>query len=159
MSNKTIYSYFCSMKNALSRSKISIFFVFIIASLLFSCKKDTKAGQIPNVYVNFYIYLNDPSFAVLNSVGSAVLVTGGVKGIIIYRSTFDTFTALERCSSYKPSDFCAVNIDSTGVNAIDPCSLSKFSLIDGSVVKGPANLPLKTYQTFFDGDNTIHIFN
>lgn len=142
------------------KPKLSFFLILFLICILPGCKKkDSKQGQIPNVYVNFYIYLNDPSFAPLLSVGNSVSVTGGVKGIIIYRSTFDSFTALERCSSYKPEDMCAVEIDSTRIYAVDPCSLSKFSLVDGTVIKGPATLPLKTYQTFYDGENSLHVYN
>lgn len=138
-----------------------ILFFFILLSLVFfiRCKKDNKDGQIPNVYVNFYIYLNDPEYALLNSVGSSIKVTGGVKGIIIHRATFDDFIALDRVSSYHPENMCAVELDSTRIYAIDPCSLSKFSLFDGTVVKGPATAPLKRYQTSFDGNNVVHIFN
>jgi len=136
-----------------------LFFSLLVFFLFSTCKKDENNSQIPNAYVNFYIYISDPEFAALNSVGTAVMVTGGVKGIIIYRATWDEFIALERVSSYKPENLCAVTIDSTGIYAQDPCSESKFSLIDGMPVKGPAGFPLKQYHTSFDGTNSVHIFN
>lgn len=138
-----------------------IFILILLASVLFiTCKKDNKNGQIPNVYVNFYIYLSDPEYFVLNSIGGVVMVTGGVKGIIIYRVSDNDFAALERVSSYKPENLCAVNIDSTGIYAVDTCSASKFYLIDGSVVNGPAVMPLKRYNTEFNNlNNSLHVFN
>mgnify|MGYP002353589569 CR=1 FL=1 len=142
----------------IKKSNILFFFLFC-AILLTTCKKDNTNGQIPNVYVNFYVYLSDPEFAALNSVGTAVMVTGGVKGIIIYRATWEEFVALDRVSSYQPENLCAVEIDSTGIYAKDPCSESRFSLYTGMPVKGPASAPLKTYRTLFDGVNSLHIFN
>ena len=142
----------------IKKSNILFFFLFFII-LLTTCKKDNNNGQIPNVYVNFYIYLSDPEFAASNSVGTAVRVTGGVKGIIVYRATWDEFIALERVSSYQPENLCPVEIDSTGIYAKDPCSESKFSLFDGMPVKGPATAPLKMYRSLFDGTNSVHIFN
>lgn len=142
----------------IQRTKILVI-VLLLSIFSTSCKEETNNNQIPNVYVNFYFSLSDPEFASLNSIGNSVYVTGGVKGIIIHRVTFDEFTAFDRVSSYKPENFCVVKVDSVPYYAYDPCSMSKFSLIDGAPVRGPAISPLKKYNTQFDGNMSVHVFN
>lgn len=145
--------------------RIQALFTIFLAILLFAelftgqgCKKESET--IPNVYVDFYIYLNQPSYAALNSVGNFVYVTGGVKGIIVYRKSLDEFVAYDRSCPYDPDAGNAIiNVDSTNVFSSDSNCGSKFNLLDGSVLNGPATRPLKSYRTSFDGLNTLHIFN
>jgi nitrite reductase/ring-hydroxylating ferredoxin subunit len=147
-----------NMKNTMS--KIAIFFITILVSIfLFTCKKDKD--RIPYVYVDFYLNLNDPDFNELSVVGNAIAVTGGVKGVIIYRKSFDEFVALDRCCSYEPSKSCEyVSVDSTGLFAECNCCKSQFFLYDGYVNKGPAEYPLAEYRTSFNSySNTLHVFN
>lgn len=145
------------MKRNIIKPKVIIFLLLLC---FFGCKEDKNNGYIPNAYVNMYIFLGDPEFVALNSVGNSVIVTGGVKGIILHRLSFEEFVAIERVSSYQPENLCAVNIDSTGMFLVDPCSGSKFIITDGSVVKGPAQLPLKCYTTEYDPmNNSLHVYN
>jgi Rieske Fe-S protein len=46
----------------------------------------------------------------------------------------------------------------SGISAIDSCCNSRFSIIDGSVINGPATRPLYQYRTLFDG-NALRIYN
>ncbi len=140
--------------------KTLIFSVSFLTLILFTpeCKKE-NTDLIPYMYVNFYINPNSTQYLGINNIGGYVYVTGGVKGIIIYRSSEDEFVALERNCPYKPSSSCAtVQVDNSGIVAVDSCCGSKFLLLDGSIVKGPATSQLKLYQTSFDG-NTLHVFN
>lgn len=146
------------MKN--TRSKIAFFFLIILVSVfLFTCNKDKE--RIPYVYVDFYLNLNDPDFNELSVVGNSIAVTGGVKGIIIYRKSLDEFVALDRCCSHEPSKSCEfVSVDSTGLFAICNCCQSQFYLYDGYVSKGPAEFPLSQYRTSYNSyTNTLHVFN
>lgn len=134
---------------------LTIFLSFIFAA----CGKDNNE-VVPNVYVNFTIYINEPDFADLNAVGNSVMVTGGVKGIIIYRNSIDEFSAYDRCCTYKPSDnkeYIKL-LEQGSPIAVDSNCGSKFNLVDGSVINGPAVLPLKKYYATFDG-NGVHVYN
>lgn len=133
-----------------------ILFLSIIA---LSCNKDRDL--IPAVYVNFSINLSDAQFNHLQAVGNAEYVTGGVKGIIIYKESNDHFLAYDRACSFRPSLECErVSLDSetNGVLMVDSCCGSKFLLSDGMPIQGSALLPLKQYNTYFDGNN-LQVFN
>lgn len=138
--------------------KKNLTLLIIFSGLSFFCKKDNSGG-IPNVAVNIYIYTTDPSFVNLNVIGGWVYITGGVKGIVVYRKNNDEFMAYERNCTYKPELSCArINVDASNIMAEDTCCGSKFVLTDGSVVNGPASFPLKKYQTKYEG-NSLHIYN
>ncbi|MBL7890942.1 MAG: hypothetical protein JNL24_15415 [Bacteroidia bacterium] len=130
---------------------ISIFF-------LFSCKKETE-NTVPNAAVDIYIYINNPSYTNLTSVGGWVYITGGVRGIVVYRKSNTEIAAYERNCTYQSSNACAtVYVDNSNIIAKDTCCGSQFSIYDGSVLQGPAGIPLKPYNTTFDG-NLLHIYN
>ena len=128
-------------------------------SLLFStCKKDEN-NTVPIVPVDTYIYLSNPSFIDLNAVGGWVYITGGARGILVYRKSISEFMAYDRNCTYNSSDACAVvSVDASNIIAVDKCCNSQFSMVDGSVIQNPAVLPLKTYYTSFDG-TVLHIYN
>jgi nitrite reductase/ring-hydroxylating ferredoxin subunit len=140
--------------------KISGYIIFFIFFLLLSpqCKKD-KNNAIPNIYVNFSINPNSTQYLKLNTVGGWAYVTGGVRGIIIYRASIDQFMAFERDCPYQPLNTCAlVQVEKSGVVAIDSCCGSQFILTDGSPIKGPATTSLKQYTTSYDG-TTLTVTN
>lgn len=113
---------------------------------IFSCSCGKSSDPVPNVGVDFEAPLTDPRLAKLNVSGGSVIVNGyGVAGLIIYHEIDGSYAAYDRCSSYKPENRCAVTIDTSGFTVTDPCSGSKFSLIDGTPVKGPATTALKSY--------------
>ncbi len=135
----------------------SLCFVLILLSSD-SCKKDTP-NTIPYVAVDIYLYTSNPSFFNLNVVGGWVYVTGGSRGILIYRKSSSEFMTYDRNCTYQSTLTCAtVVVDNTNIIATDTCCHSKFSLYDGSVIQGPAGLPLKAYNNNFDG-NVHHIYN
>jgi nitrite reductase/ring-hydroxylating ferredoxin subunit len=116
-----------------------------ISLTLFSCGKVGDA--VPDVAVNFQASITDPRLSALNARGGAVLISGyGVAGLILYREADGTYAAYDRCSSYMPQNHCAVTLDASGFTVTDPCSGSKFSLIDGGPVKAPATRSLKSYS-------------
>ena len=116
-----------------------------IVSLFFSCGKG--GSPVPNVAVNFEGSITDPRLSPLNVPGNAVLISGyGVAGLILYREADGSYAAYDRCSSYMPQNLCAVTVDSGGFTVTDPCSGSKFSLYDGTPVKGPATQSLRSYD-------------
>ena len=134
-----------------------IVLIFIFAFAL-SCKKQSDNG-VPITAVDIYLYSNNPSFINLTAVGGYVYITGGVRGILLYRKSNSEIMAYDRNCTYQSTQPCAtVVVDQTHILAVDTCCHSKFSIYDGSVTQGPASLPLKAYQTTFDG-NVLHIYN
>ena len=115
--------------------------------LLFSCSKE-KERTVPNVPVNLRLDLDDPANFQLNSVGGSMTIIGGNRGIIVYRRGLNEYSAIERTCSYQSTDTCAyVSIDSTISTVGCHCCGSRFQLLDGAPIKGPANASLRLYQT------------
>jgi hypothetical protein len=134
-----------------------IILLIFIASV-FACKKNTD--QIEPANVEFYIYLTEPSFQTLNTVGNFVYVTGGVKGIIVYHKSIDEFVAFERSCPYDPNVSTAIiSVDSSGLGLVDYNCGSKYNILDGSIVNGPTAYPLRQYYCEYDGVSALHIHN
>jgi nitrite reductase/ring-hydroxylating ferredoxin subunit len=132
-------------------------YILPLLLLVTACKKDDQG--VPNVSVNLYIYTTDPNFVNLNAVGGWVYITGGSRGILVYRSSNSEFKAYDRHCPYKPEDACGrVEVDSSNIQVVDNCCGSKFIMTDGTVTQGPAGMPLKQYGTSFDG-SVLHIYN
>ena len=135
------------------------FLLALILSFSASCKKESS--NISYATVDFYVYLTQPSFINLNSVGGWVYVTGGVKGIIVFRKSNDEFAAYERACPYDPNTTNArLEVDSSNVIAVDRVCGSKFNLFDNSILNGPASKSMKTYYADYDpSSSTVHVHN
>jgi nitrite reductase/ring-hydroxylating ferredoxin subunit len=135
--------------------KLLLLTVSIICVSFFSCG---KANPVPSTSFSFQADIN-PQYSALNVAGGYVYVSGyGVAGLLIYRSQFHGIVAYDRCSTYQAEKKCAVTVDDTGLQAVDPCSGSKFSLEDGTPVKAPATQALRSYSVE-SNSFTIHVFN
>ena len=133
-------------------------FIVICLALFGGCKKSTD--QIAPADVDFYVYMTQPDFQTLNTVGNYVYVTGGVKGIIVYHKNIDEFAAYERSCPYDPNVSAAiVAVDSSGLGLIDYHCGSKYNILDGSIVNGPTAYPLRQYACEYDGISALHIHN
>ncbi len=141
-----------------SRYIISVLLLSSVLSLN-QCKKDTST--IPNTYVDLYVYLSQPIYANLNSVGNwSYLTNVGVKGIILYRKSTSDFVAYERSCPYDPNATNAkIEVDASNVIGVDHNCGSKFNLVDNSILSGPAARQMKTYVADYDGAQTVHIHN
>ena len=133
--------------------------IFLLPLLLFlSCNKDENSN-IPLVSVNYYINMSNPAYIKVSVPGGWMYLNGGSRGLILYRASNDAFKVYDRHCTYTPTNSCAVvSVDASNITAVDDCCGSNFLIVDGSVTKNPANLPLKQYQTSFDG-SVSHIFN
>ncbi len=136
---------------------ISIFFLMFTAVIFSACKKDDKDDVAQN-YVDYYLYINEPSNIQLNAVGGWKYIPAGTKGIIVYRRSQTEFAAFERNCTFDPNVPASLVKVLSGISAIDSVCMSRFSIYDGSVINGPATQPLYQYQTFFDG-TTLRIYN
>jgi hypothetical protein len=121
--------------------------IILVAAVVLGLVSCVKSGaDIPNVAVNFEDSTTDPRLSQLNVPGGAVLINGyGVAGIIIYRQADGSYSAYDRCSTVNPGARNAVTLDQGNFTVTDPISGGKWSLIDGSPVKAPAVVSLKSY--------------
>ena len=123
------------------------------------CSKQEIKNEIPVVPVNFVIYPNSTEYLELNGPGGSVPVTGGYRGIIIYRISMTDFVAFERaCPNDWQQSTARIEVETSGTTAVCPSCKSKFILLDGSVFQGVSHYPLKQYQTQYDG-NQLHVYN
>tara|TARA_B110001452_G_scaffold258073_1_gene252895 strand:- start:884 stop:1321 length:438 start_codon:yes stop_codon:yes gene_type:complete len=134
---------------------VLLFFIFILNS----CEKNQNI--VPYVYVNQYINISLPTYSNLNSIGGWVYISGGSKGIIIYRQSYDQFSTYDRQCTYNSDQGCGkVTLDSTNTHLECDCDASQYQLFDGLVIQGPANYSLKNYQSSFNvSSNQLHIYN
>jgi len=140
--------------------KLRIPFVIVGAYFLIQSSCEQNNQNIPYVPVNFDINLNLPSYTSLNFPGEHLIVQGGSKGIIIYRYTMDEFVVLDRHSTFDVTLGCHVAVESDGITLSDEseCSASKWIILDGSVMQGPATLPLHRYRTNWNPP-ILHVYN
>jgi len=125
--------------------------------LIASCR-DSREGLVPFVPVNITINVNEPTFFNLTVPTGWVYITGGSRGIIVYRKSQTEFVAIERHSTFEPQNNCAVSVESSNLILKDPCSDSKWLISDGSIVNGPASRPLLQYEVVFQ-DPFLYVNN
>ena len=131
-------------------------FISFMVMIVFSCKKEAQAPEIPYVYVNFNLNPNGTQYINLNSVNGSEKVYGGYKGILIFRKAIDgtdAFVAFERACPYDPLITGArIDVDNSGTTTCHcPVCGSKFILTDGTPYEGPSHFPLKQYTAVYDG--------
>ena len=139
--------------------RLSTLLLMLSILISFSCNKNKN--RIPYVPIDLYINVSLPSYSNLNVIGGWAYVSGGSKGLIVYRQTADVFLTYDRHCTYDFNAPCnPATVDSTNISISCDCDESQYQLYDGNVINGPATLPLQQYQTTFDGlANTIHIYN
>lgn len=120
------------------------------------CKK--KNDQVPLVPVDFYINVNEPQAFDLSAVTGWMYVTGGSQGIIVYRNTTEEFSAYDRHAPINIEEECQVQVNEDNIIIQDPCSNSRWLIIDGSLIEGPAIQSLESYNTVFV-DPVLHVYN
>lgn len=111
------------------------------------CDKDES--NVPHVNVDITINIDQPSYQDLRTVGGWLYLTGGSKGLIVYRRSQDEFKAYDRHCTYRPEENCdPARVDSSDIKIVcDDCHGSVYSITDGTVIKGPASQPLREYST------------
>ena len=133
--------------------------VAILLSSAWSCNKTVEHPNIPNVAVNIQMDISSTMYVELSTIGGWVYITGGYKGIVVYRVSPDEFVAYDRACPYNPTLPCErITMDPSGITLTDSCCSSNFSVLDGSIIHGPATIPLKRYNTQFDGQ-ILRIWN
>lgn len=137
------------------------FFLLVSVIYFIGCNSN-KVYQLPDVYVDEVVYINNPSNLKLQSQGGWAYVDGGIKGlegIILYRNSENEFTAYDRsCPHLEPSE-CTIMDVSKDIIAECECDGSTFLLATGEPLSG-APTGLKRYKTYYDAHNaTVRIVN
>jgi len=113
------------------------FYIFCLLSLA-ACNSSPIDDLIPNVPVNIELNLSDIDNLALQQIGGFVYLDGGVRGIILIRTSFDTYEAMDRNCTYQPTSSQAiVSMDSSGFFMEDKSCQSTFNL-SGIPTGGPA---------------------
>ncbi len=130
------------------KTKCLIYFL-----LLVGCQPDLSDDPIPYIpFTEIIINLSFPEYASLRTDGGYKEISGGVRGIILYRINSTSYNAFERNCSFHPNDACAtVNTHSSGLYLTDPCCGSTFNFSDGNPSGGVAWRPLRRYRTQLTG--------
>lgn len=128
----------------------------LLFCMFMSCENENY--NFPQVDVNIYLYINNPEFFNVETPGGWMYLNGGVGGILLYRKNLNEFIAYDRASTFNPTSKCQVTVGNDNIIINDPCSESQFLITDGSVIQGPANQPLKRYNTIYNNLN-LSIFN
>jgi nitrite reductase/ring-hydroxylating ferredoxin subunit len=143
------------------RSSYNVFLtVGLFFFLLPGCSKTSEnANDIPYVAVNFSINPNSTEYIRLNTVDGWEYLTGGYRGILVFRKSVNEFVSFERACPYDWQNTNArIVVDTSGITAYCPVCKSKYILLDGTPYSGPSRYPLKQYQTSYDG-NLLYISN
>jgi nitrite reductase/ring-hydroxylating ferredoxin subunit len=139
--------------------RLSTSLLLLSLVVIFSCNKNQN--RVPYVPIDLYLNITLPSYTNLNVIGGWVYVSGGSKGLIVYRQTAETFMIYDRHCTYDVNAACAsASVDSTNLAVSCDCDESQYQLYDGAVINGPAIYSLQQYQSIYDGlANTLHIYN
>jgi nitrite reductase/ring-hydroxylating ferredoxin subunit len=134
-----------------------IFILLALFSFLTSCEK--HSDLLPDIAVDEWVYLNNPSNIALQSPGGWTYINGGLKGIIIYRYSDKEFKAYERsCPHLSPSQ-CSKAEVVENILVECPCDGAQFLLVSGE----PSTIsqyPLKNYTVYYDEySQSLHIVN
>ena len=158
MKTRTFAIHLLRMKRMKSWVWVALLFTLLLP-VGSSCKKEHEQPQIPYVYVNFSINPNSTEHQGLNVVNGWETVTGGYRGIVLFRKSQDEFMAYERtCPNDPGEDGARISVEASGITAQCPVCGSKYILLDGSTYEGPSHYPLKQYQTNYDG-SLLYVYN
>lgn len=148
------------MRAALSKSNVRFFLILLlILSVFVRC--DEYEIPFPDVPVHAILSLDTQLGNVLP--GNYVTVDGyGVGGLIIFRTDQNGFLAFDRACTNEASRNCILTDDEGMFEC--PCCGSRFWMVNsediaGTIYQGPAQYPLKRYNCYFDGINTLRVTN
>jgi len=127
----------------------------LIVMLFTSCGKEEN--YIPDVPVNFNVTVVEFGIKAVNNV--LLVPNVGVAGVIIVKTPLGGYVAFDRCSTVNPQNLCKIVPDDNGVTATDPCTGAKFSLLDGTPQKAPAEKTLRVYSISLQGNTNLNVRN
>lgn len=150
---------YTSMKRLMTIGSLSL---ILLAALSTGCQDKDENERVPRIQTDISLNLNLPEYNILLNPGGWLYLTGGSRGIIVYRLNNDEFSAFDRHCTFNVQDACRVFVDeNSGLTAADTlCCGSQFEIITGNVVEGPAQFQLQPFRTQFNQNSDIlRIFN
>ena len=84
------------------------FFTLVSFTMLLLCNCTKNQNIVPYVHVDQVINISLPSYSSLNTIGGWKYISGGSQGIIIYRQSYDQFSAYS-----PPTSFCSTTYNNT----------------------------------------------
>lgn len=136
--------------------------ILLVVLLTTSCRDDDENERVPRIQTDITLNLNLPEYNILLNPGGWLYLTGGSRGIIVYRVNNDEFSAFDRHCTFNVPEACRVFVDEdSGLIARDTlCCGSTFEIITGNVVEGPAQFQLQSFRTQFNQNtDQLRIFN
>ena len=127
--------------------------ILFMAFFVLAC--ESQQPEIPYRKVRFNVSI--PSTQ-LNYVGGYEYFTGGVSGIVVYRSDMNSYLAYDRACPHDWQDGGRVEV----INSIflyDSLCGSMFNILDGSPIGGPATGFLRPYSTYVEDEFTLRVYN
>jgi nitrite reductase/ring-hydroxylating ferredoxin subunit len=127
-------------------------YILLGSLLCFAISCERSCDDMPRVSVNFWIYPNDVYYLDLNYYGGHMYFTGGVSGVVVYRLAEWEFTAFDRACPYDwDHEDSWIWVEPDGITLRCQRCGSLFNILDGGVIIGPSECPLKRYFTKYDG--------
>jgi nitrite reductase/ring-hydroxylating ferredoxin subunit len=126
--------------------------IVLLLILLFMTSCDTgtfnnRNPYLPNYPVNEQINLSLPQYSNLQFVSNHVVISAGVRGIVIF-NTGSGYVAFDMACPNQDLAACST-MTISGVNAVCPCDDAEYSLFNGQ--SAGMQYPLKQYRTDTDG--------
>ena len=82
--------------------------VLLAIILIISCDGNVNVSPVPDVPVNVEVNLNDIDNVALKQLGGYIYISGGVRGLIVYRKSQNEYKAYDRNCTFEPEKTCAV---------------------------------------------------
>ncbi|MDL2261930.1 hypothetical protein LJC11_00310 [Bacteroidales bacterium OttesenSCG-928-I21] len=151
------------MKNR--TAKLLLFFAFtILLTFISGCSENDD--RIPYSYVNVVIYPDLPAYSEIKTPMNHIYLDQkdfmycGYAGIIVYCEQIDMYKAYERNCPHNPHNKNAIlDVDSTNLFMVCRDCGSKFSILYGDKVDGPAKYPVVQYKTELRYNRSLYISN
>ena len=128
----------------MKKNKLRLIGAFILAM---GCGAAYSQASFSTINVN----LNYPQFQKLKLDGGYVYLDGGgLKGIILYRASENSYLAYDRACPHNPNGEI-VQVDLSSLFMIDNVCHSSFNFSDGQPTGGPSMRPLVQYRVDQEG--------
>lgn len=139
----------------MKKSLLGLYSLLLIA---FGCSSDLSSSNIPDIYVRETVILANQEALPLRFDGGVIYITGGVRGIMVYRENASTYKAFDRACPNNPTATCELlRADDSKVFMIDTCCKSQFDW-NGYYLGGPARGVPRQYATALV-NGTLYIDN
>lgn len=135
------------------RRKTHTYLLLFFCALFVGACEQKQSSNIPYVYVNVKVDLNQPEFFDLRAPGNSIAIrdhvttsTDGYAGILIVCASPTEYYAFDQCCTLNPELRHKVIPD--GAKGVCEDCQSQFFLLDGfgTVLESPAKLPLLRYR-------------